>query len=349
MDRSNKRRNILVIGATGKQGGALVRNLLVLPPPSGQEEWHVYALTRNANGRPAQQLLEYAAKHHATGRMHLVEGDLGSGQESMRGVFQTAAAGEEGGDGLWGVYVAIAFPGLGTKDESERDQGIMLADLGLEFHVQVFIYSSALQPDPGDQTVEYSRLMKRDVEKHCKTLGERGLNWVILQPGFFMENFDGLVGSIAVTLFQAGLRKDTTIALIASEDIGRVAARVFANPEPYIHKTIGLTSEAVTPIEIAESYQRATGTTMSRIPLFVGRLLLWLNADARVVLEDLERHQNARRDGLFEGYEEEVRLGQSVCKLQTFEEWVRSRQESSQDAPDGWNKVSVWKLLTGRS
>jgi hypothetical protein len=44
-----------------------------------------------------------------------------------------------------------------------------------------------------------------------------------------MENLEGIIGSITVSLFLEGLKKDTTICLIqASEDIGRVAGGVFA-------------------------------------------------------------------------------------------------------------------------
>lgn len=54
----------------------------------------------------------------------------------------------------------------------------MLADLALEFGVQSFVYSSALQPDPDDDSkVEYSRISKRAIEQHCKALTEKGLNW----------------------------------------------------------------------------------------------------------------------------------------------------------------------------
>jgi hypothetical protein len=62
-------------------------------------------------------------------------------------------------------------------------------------------------------------------------------------------------------------------------------------------------------------------------------------------------HQESRTTGSFASYEEEVRLGTSVCKLQTFEEWARKSREDKAEAASssGWNKVSVIKLLTGRS
>jgi hypothetical protein len=68
----------------------------------------------------------------------------------------------------------------------------------------------------------------------------------ILHPGFFLENFDGLIGSIAVAVLKSGLKRETDVAFVvsplrseesrsvadlvpkASEDIGNVAAGVFA-------------------------------------------------------------------------------------------------------------------------
>lgn len=38
----------------------------------------------------------------------------------------------------------------------------------------------------------------------------------IIRPGFFMENFDGFLGAIAVSGMRAGLNKDTTLNLVVS-------------------------------------------------------------------------------------------------------------------------------------
>jgi len=59
----------------------------------------------------------------------------------------------------------------------------MLADLALEFNVQAFVYSSTLQPTPEPHhTPEYSRLSKQAIERHCKSLTEKGLNWMSVLP-----------------------------------------------------------------------------------------------------------------------------------------------------------------------
>lgn len=38
----------------------------------------------------------------------------------------------------------------------------------------------------------------------------------ILRPGFFMENFEGVIGAISTSFFREGLHEDTTLAVIVS-------------------------------------------------------------------------------------------------------------------------------------
>ena len=112
------RRNILVVGATGKQGGATVRALLA---PHSPRDFHVWALTRSSSSPAAKSIQNDASRLEAADRLHLIEGDL-TNDARIRDIFATMA-GSEGG--LWGVFVALAFPGLGVKDDRERDQGIV--------------------------------------------------------------------------------------------------------------------------------------------------------------------------------------------------------------------------------
>ena len=39
----------------------------------------------------------------------------------------------------------------------------------------------------------------------------------ILQPGFFLENFDGFIGSIGVAMLRDGLKPETDVAFIVSK------------------------------------------------------------------------------------------------------------------------------------
>jgi hypothetical protein len=102
-------RNVLITGATGQQGRALIAALR--PEPDTEAKFHVLALTRSST-RPAAQKL--ALEKHVT----VVEGDMMLVQ-SMHKIFEDA---KENG-GIWGVFCVIAFPGLGAKADGEEQQG----------------------------------------------------------------------------------------------------------------------------------------------------------------------------------------------------------------------------------
>ena len=109
------RRNILVAGATGKQGQALVRALIDPQPPAlpdKDHEYHVYALTRKASSPTAQHLAELGTD------ITIVEGDLDA-PESISQIFENAKS----DGGIWGVFAVLAFPGLGANADGEERQG----------------------------------------------------------------------------------------------------------------------------------------------------------------------------------------------------------------------------------
>jgi uncharacterized protein YbjT (DUF2867 family) len=104
-------KNILVTGATGRQGQGLIRALR--PNPSEMQSLHfrVLALTRNSMGTVAKDLV---SERHVT----VVEGDLND-SDSIRRVFEDAKP----SGGVWGVFCVLAFPGLGANADTEEQQG----------------------------------------------------------------------------------------------------------------------------------------------------------------------------------------------------------------------------------
>jgi hypothetical protein len=105
-------RNILVAGATGKQGGALIRALLQTPSPDPEHQYYIYALTRDDSSHSAQQLKQIGEN------VLLVKGDLDM-HESISKIFEDAKS--EGS--IWGVFAVLAFPGLGADVSGEETQG----------------------------------------------------------------------------------------------------------------------------------------------------------------------------------------------------------------------------------
>lgn len=109
-------KTILVLGATGKQGGSLVA---ALRPSNGETAlFQLLALTRTPASPGARRL---ASEPH----VQVAQGDLDN-PASVRKVFDDA-----GGKGsIWGVFVVLAFPGLGANADGEERQGIVSVLIG---------------------------------------------------------------------------------------------------------------------------------------------------------------------------------------------------------------------------
>src|ERR687894_795329 len=115
------KRKILVIGATGQQGGALARLLL-------RKKHEVYALVRNTESESpkAQNLRNLGAK--------LIKGDLDN-LESL----------EQATIGVDSVFLMGTFAEDGTEGETRR--GKMMADIAKEKKVAHLVYSSVVNAD----------------------------------------------------------------------------------------------------------------------------------------------------------------------------------------------------------
>ena len=118
-------RKILVSGATGKQGGAVIKALLANPPSF---EYEILALTRKTTSNSAKALA-------SNPKITLIEGDLDGDCEA---IFQKA-----GGVGaVWGVF-CVTVPNLKSKVEGlETKQGTALVDAAVENKVKHFVFTS---------------------------------------------------------------------------------------------------------------------------------------------------------------------------------------------------------------
>src|SRR5262249_8818429 len=112
---------ILVIGATGRQGGASARHLLP------QRNVHpVRALVRDPSAP--------AARAPATQGAELVRGDLDDRASIERAL-----------DGVYGVHLVQAY--MPKEPEREVRQGTMVVDTARAAGVRHFVYSSAAGAD----------------------------------------------------------------------------------------------------------------------------------------------------------------------------------------------------------
>jgi len=152
----NLDKTVLVTGATGRQGGAVIRHMR----PKG---WKLRALTRNPNS--------YAAKELAKQGVELVQGDLddpGSLERAARGVY--------------GIYSVQDFWTVGARREVQ--QGKNLADVAKKAGVEHFVYSSVGGAERNTGITHFET--KWVVEKHIRSLK---LPVTVLRPASFMETY----------------------------------------------------------------------------------------------------------------------------------------------------------------
>ncbi|KAF9263815.1 NAD(P)-binding protein [Marasmius fiardii PR-910] len=312
-------KRVLITGATGRQGLAVVRALLRSQKEKDPDNFHILALTRNAHSRSAEELGKFGDQ------VTVVEGDLSS-VESMRQVFDRWK--EMGG--IWGVFSVQAYPGLGVDASGEELQGKVIADVALEYGVSCFIYSSSERAEEihdAEAPEGSSFLAKVRIERHIKELGKKGLRWTLLRPVRFMENYTGSYGTITFSVFKAGLRPTTAMDLVAVDDVGRIVMGVFKNPEPYHSQILVPLGDRLTCSQQEEIYKKVTGQPISRIPNVVALGVWALNKHTRAMLQTIEKPSEAYAEGKLPHIDSQVAAAKKAAGggLTSFEEWSRQR------------------------
>lgn len=242
---SNADKTVLVTGATGRQGGAVVRHLL----PKG---WKLRAMTRNAATHVAKEL-------------------AGQGVEVVQGDLEDAASLDRACRGVYGIYSVQDFWSVGAKREVQ--QGKNLADAAKKAGVQHFVYSSVGGAERNTGIPHWES--KWEVEKHIRQLA---LPATIFRPAAFMEMYNVLeveVGLLKGKLVDA-LRGDKPYQTIATDDIGAFVALAFERPKEFIGLELEIAGSELTNLDAAKVFSRvlARPVRFSRLPLPIVRLFM---------------------------------------------------------------------------
>jgi uncharacterized protein YbjT (DUF2867 family) len=224
-----QKKKVLITGATGKQGGAVLRHLM-------GSAFELRALTRKPESDAARAL--------AAQGVELVQGDLDD-----VGSLKAALA------GAWGVFAVQDTWSAGV--EKEEEQGKRIARLARELGVEHFVYTSVGSAERETGVPHFDN--KWRVESEVRALGFP--SHVILRPVFFMENLPSPMMLNGDTLGTA-MKPDTKLQMVAVDDIGRVGARAFTDAAALSGRAIELAGDAVTMAEAAATLGRSLGRTV---------------------------------------------------------------------------------------
>jgi uncharacterized protein YbjT (DUF2867 family) len=194
----------LVVGATGRQGGATAATLIA-------DGWRVRALVRDPGSHRAHTLSTTGAE--------LVPGDMAdvaSLEQAMAGVC-----------GVFSVQPTVSSPGVpaGFGAADKIRWGSNVGDAAARAGVEHFVYTSVGRADR-DPPIRNDQ-NKWAIEQHIRQLG---LPATVLRPVSFMENYAnppvGLVGGE----FRTAINPNVAQQIIAVDDVGAFAALAFARP-----------------------------------------------------------------------------------------------------------------------
>jgi uncharacterized protein YbjT (DUF2867 family) len=305
---------IAVFGATGAQGGGLVR---AIAADSGSE-FTARAVTRDPNSDKAKELAALGAE--------VVYGDLGD-----------AASVHKALEGAYGAFF-ITFFWAHFSAAQEKAEAALFAKAAKEAGIKHAVWST-LEDTRELVPLEDKRMPTlQEIYKvpHFDAKGESnkqftgaGVPTTFLHASFYWDNFiffgagpkRGADGKLALTL-PIG---DAKMAGIASDDIGKCAYGIFKDPS-YIGKYVGVAGEHLTGEQMAVALGKAIGEPVSynKVSADVYRSFGFPGADELgnmfQIYDEFEEQMNKLRD---------VTISKQLNPgLQNFEQWLAAHAKS---------------------
>lgn len=251
-----EQRTIAVMGATGTQGGSLIRAMQADP----EGGFRARAITRDDSSEKAAELKR-------------------EGVEVVRADLDDPASIDAALEGAYGAF-CITFFWEHLSPEKELGHAAVLAEATRRHGLQHVIWSSLEDTrqfmDLSDERIP--TLEGKYKVPHCDAKGEAdraflesGVPLTILRTSFYWDNFymfgmgptekDG--GSLVFDLPLG----DKRLAGIASEDIGKAAYAIFKRGEELKGATVGIAGAHLTGTQMAESMTKVLGRPVEYRPV----------------------------------------------------------------------------------
>ena len=309
----SEKKIIAVLGATGAQGGGLVR--AILNDPNGG--FAARALTRDVNSDKAKALAQLGAE--------VVAADVDD-IESLKRAFA----------GAYGAY-CVTFFWDHFSPEKEQAEARALAEAAKQANLQHVIWSTL---EDTRQWVPLSddrmpTLMGNYKVPHFDAKGESnhfftaaGVPTTFMLTSFYWDNliYFGMGpkkdadGNLAFTLPMG----DKKLPCIAAEDIGKCAYGIFKRGGDLIGKTVGIAGEHPTGAQMAAALTAALGQPVSynAVPPAVYRTFGFPGAEDLGNMFQFKHDFNEMYCGA-----REINFSRSLNpELQTFTDWLAANK-----------------------
>lgn len=252
---------VAVVGATGRQGTAVVRHLL-------QDGWHVRALTRNPSSAAA---LELHAKDAGIQR---------ADTEDMRSLLSAF-------DGAYGVF--NAQNPMTSSTDAEIRQGHNVAEAAARAGVKHVVYGAA---GVGDYETGVGSWDSKLVV--AQRFRELGLPLTVLRPMAFMELMTDKSYYPQLSTWHIMpklMGPERPVGWLCLDDLGAIAARAFADPGKWVGKTLSLASDIQSMEQCRTLWEERTGRRPRAFPMPVALFERFVGTDLTTMWRWLRNHQ----------------------------------------------------------
>ena len=221
---------ILVVGATGMQGGGVARHLL----KRGASK--VRCMTRRPDSEPARLLQQQGAT--------VVQADLDDPASIRRAVY--GCHGVFGVTNFWEAYFR------------EYDQGVDLIDAAAEAGVGHLVLSTL----PSSRKISGGAIdlphfeTKARMEEHARL---RNVPFTFVHVAFYYENFLNYFPPQRQSdhSYSFGFPLgDACLGAVAAEDIGGVVTKIFESRAEFVHRTVEIIGDEMPSMEYAQIMSR---------------------------------------------------------------------------------------------
>jgi uncharacterized protein YbjT (DUF2867 family) len=227
----SKKLSVLVIGATGNQGGAVVRNLT-------NKGHRIRTLTRNPDSPKAKQLAE-------------------QGVEVLKGDFTDSKSMVKAAQGMDTVF-AMTTP-FEAGVEAEVKQGIDLVDAVEQAGVGHLVFNSVASADRSTNIPHFDSKYK--VEQHIASIK---IPYTIVAPVYFMDNVftPWFLPSIQEGTLKFAMPEDRPLQQVSVDNIGAFSAAMIERREKVFGQRFDIAGDELTGKETVAAISKASGRTI---------------------------------------------------------------------------------------
>ncbi|THZ87449.1 NAD(P)-binding protein [Aureobasidium pullulans] len=292
---------ITVFGATGNQGGSVIKHILADHQLSS--EFKVRGITRDVNKPAAKALAEQGVE--------LVTADLNNKSSVAKAI-----------KGSHTVFLVTNYWETANPD-TERTQGINVASAAKDEQISHLIFSSLInvtETTNGKLPHVPHFDSKADVEKYIRGTG---VPCTFILPGYFMSNFSQMFnrGEDGVYNFALPISENAKFPLFdVAEDTGKFTNAILKNADKLNGKQVLAATAYYTPKQIVADFEQASGEKMRYIQISGEQFKSYL--PEFMAEEMLENHVLLDTEGYYggEGLEESLELLES--KPVTWKQFV---------------------------